>query len=1061
MSRMCHPLLMVVLLLGAMDAWAQDSKPPTTEFGIASEGAKAKIFKYQVAKLSGDPTALREATMQLQEDPLAIRRVNGNSTEAFKTELNKDIGGIQQQTKELIKTRLAERGIDSKRVSFFEATNPTKPGDPVKVGQDWDVTVRIDGRDVPTRVSQPIAHEAYYEVATGQKPPVEYKTIEIKKDGKVVGQRTVRDYKVVDHYAEQQSLAVTDYQYREAYGGSPTEGGRIIAGPKDARLRDPVQMSEVIEYKSNEARNLASQLREKGDLGGAVGRDIEEIRQSTKQFEKQVQPRVEAMGGEVPEFIQKGQTMMKRMDKGEITPEQVRTELKAMGETPETFIRKTAQMVEAAQVLQAPGDRGAPAQDVFTENVLNRLQNRRMMKVIGKVDEGYLTPDQAKEQIEAMGTPPQTKAEPPAESALSIGKRQAGNALTGLWLGSTAFEGAAEEGKRAAMAGEAPSRLRAAGNALAEASMIPGMIRGIEHGKQIGEEELAKAEKDKRSELSATLNGFGRYGQELTGWTLGSQIADEEIADEEARAAREGRDPNYLASWSNATLRGLGEVLMINSIARSANSVTEEEVIQVGQDQVFRAWAQGKLMEDTKAYREIARDLMEHMMNADYKSPEFRKKFGELTDRYNNARLAMAKLTEVTVKQFGDKDPLAKSMQSQIIHMTDPPKVEAVIQAREAALVPVPSVVGKDPASAGRDLTKAGLNPQAALAAKRPENVKVMVVFGQEPEAGKRVEPGETITFVYSNSQKTEKSVKVPDVTKMARADAEKKLTELKFTFKATAGKEKPPRTAKKQEVYEQSPKKDTEVAEGSDVNFTYYAGIMVGDYKELKKDEAEAAITSDGFKPKVHEGDLMAKTEPERLKVYDQKTKPGQYLWYDDEVECLYYKAALGFQDRDGESVDPRFAEAQVSNGEMDTLDGKLASAGERTQLRFFQSSIQGLNAKALSLLIRKFTDEAGPKKMLTTMKNDSFFKVQSISAPGVSIVPTRNLTEDSAIGSLHSTTQQVKSSSHNAMVIYRGVFLIHFNHTEPVAGYNFTEESRRIVDKCKELIDARFPPE
>jgi PASTA domain-containing protein len=1041
MRRAYHHLLMGVLLLGGTCA-------PGDDFQLALNEAKSKMFKYRLAKASGDPTAIRDATMRLQEDPLAIRRVNSTSTEDYKIELNKDIGRVQQQTRELIKTRLAERGIDPKRVSFFEATNPTKPGEKVKVGQDWDMTVRVDGRDVPTRVSQPLAHEAYYEVATGNKPP---------PSSDAAARATYRE--AANHYAEQQSLAVTDYQYREAYGGGPKEGGQIIAGRKDARLRDPVQMSEVIEYKSNEARNLAAELREQGKLGLAVGRDIEEIRQSTKQFEKQVQPRVEAMGGKVPEFIEKGQEMMKKMDSGKLTPEQVREQLEGMGETPETFIRKTAKLVEAAQVLQAPGDRGAPAPDVFNENVQNRMQNREMMKILEKVDKGELTLEQGREQIQKLGTP--QAVEPPAESMLSIGKRQAGNALTGLWIASTAFDSAAEEGRRAAMAGQDPSRLRAAGNALAEATMIPGIIRGIEHGKQIGEEELAKADKEKRSETSATLNGFKRYGKELTGWTLGSQIAEEEIADEEARAEREGRDPNYLASWANATLRGLGEVLMINTIARSANSVTEEEVTQFGQDQVFRAWAQGKLLEDTKAFQGIARDLQEFMMKGDLKEPEFRKKFEELSSRYDNARLAMAKLTDGTVRQFGDKDPLARAMQNKVVHMLDPPKVEAVIQAREASMIPVPSVVGKDPASAGRDITAVGLNPQAAESAKKPESVKAMVVFGQEPEAGKSVDPESTITFLYSSGKAVTKTLKVPDVTKMARADAEKKLAELKFTFKATAGKEKPPRTAKKQEVYEQSPKKDTEVAEGSDVGFTYYAGIMVGDYKELKKDEAEAAITSDGFKPKVHEGELMAKTEPERLKVYDQKTRPGQYLWYDDEVECLYYKTALGFQDHDGERVDERFAEAQVSSGDK-TLppNQQKPSAGEKSEISFSSVSGVGFGTKSLAWSIRKYTDEADARAAIAQQHKDGFFTVPNVSAGGTSISSQgRDLGPDKAIGALHSSTPKGKLSSYVAMIIHRKVFVITFTRTEPAEGVDFSGESAKILKESKALVNDRFP--
>ena len=1045
MSAMHHCTWMgaALLLLAVMDVRADD-------FQLALNQAKDKILKYQIAKASGDPNAIREATMRLQEDPLAIRRVNTNPTESFKSGLNNDIAAIQTQTKELIKTRLAERGISPDRVSFFEATNPTKPGAPVKVGQDWDMTVRIDGRDVPSRISQPIAHEAYYEVATGNKPP---------PASDPAARAEYRE--AANHYAEQQSLAVTDYQYREAYGGSPTEGGRIIAGPKDARLRDPTQMSEVIEYKSNEARNLATELREKGDLGGAVGRDIEEIRQSTKQYEKQVQPRVEAMGGEVPEFIQKGQAMMKKMDSGELTPAQVRDQLEAMGETPETFIRKTAQLVEAAQVLQAPGDRGAPAPDVFTENVLNRLQNRKMMQILEQVDNGELTVDQAREQIQKLGTPPQNTAEPPAESELSIGKRQTGNALTELWLASTAFEGAAEEGKRAAMAGEDPSRLKAAGNALAEATMIPGMIRGIEHGKQIGEEELAKADKENRSELSATLSGFGRYGKELTGWTLGSKIADEEIADEEARAAREGRDPNYLASWANATLRGLGEVLMINSIARSANSVTEEEVTQTGQAQVFRAWAQGKLLEDLKAFQGIALDLQEYMLRGDLKDPDFRKKFEDLSDRYNNARLAMAKLTDATVQQFGDKDPLARAMQSKIIHMLDPPKVEAVIQVREAAMVPVPSVMGQDPIFAGRTIMTAGLTPEAADVPKKANDTPVMIVYGQQPDDKQRVDPLSKVTFVYSSGKASAQTVKVPDVTKMARAEAEAALAKLKFTFKATAGKEKPPRTAKKQEVYLQAPQKDTELAEGSEVNFTYYAGIMVGDYKELKKSEAEAAITSDGFKPQVHEGPLMAKTEPEHLKVYEQKTRPGQYLWYDDEVECLYYKTSPGFQEHDGEKVDPRFADAQVSSGDK-TLppNQQKPSAGERSEISFSSVAGAGFGTKSLAWSIRKYTDEADAKAAISKQHKDGFFTVQDVSVAGNTISSQgRDIGPDKAIGTLHTSTPKGKMSSHVSMIIHRKVFVITFTHIEPEAGVDFSEESARILKESKALVNERFP--
>ena len=329
-------LVVMTIAISATSATADD-------WQLASREAEARIANYKRALRSGDPTTIRDSTLRLQEDPIAIRKVNRTATDAFKTQLNQDIGTIQQRSRQLIKQRLAEVGLKPKRVSFYEATNPRKVGDPIKVGQDWDLTVRVDARDLPTKVSQPIANESYYEASTGKKPPP-------RSDAVARTEYT----RAANRHATRQSLATTDYVFKESYGGGPKEGGPIIAGPKDARLRDPAQLSKVIEYKSTEARNLAAELRAEGKLGSAVGHDIEELRQSTKQLGKQVTPRVEAMGGKVPEHIKRGQKIMQRVDAGEITPAKARAEIAEMGETPESLIRKTAELVEAAQVLQKP-----------------------------------------------------------------------------------------------------------------------------------------------------------------------------------------------------------------------------------------------------------------------------------------------------------------------------------------------------------------------------------------------------------------------------------------------------------------------------------------------------------------------------------------------------------------------------------------------------------------------------------------------------------------------------------------------------------------------------------
>lgn len=1053
--RASHQVLLFSAVLAAMPAFADD-------FDLALEQAKEKIMRYRQARATGDPIAIRDATIQLQEDPLAIRRVNSRSTDAFRNQLNQDIGAIQERTREGIRARFEEMGVSRDRVSFFEATNPTKPGDPVKVGQDWDMTLRIDGLDVPTRVSQPIAHEAYYEAATGNKPPPRGGSSPVAEH---VARTQYRE--AANHFAEQQSLAVTDYQYREAYGGSPTEGGRIIAGPKDARLRDPVQMSMVMEYKSTEARNLAQQLRDEGKLGSAVGRDIEEMRQSTKQFDKQVKPRVEALGGTIHPHIAEGQAIMKRIDSGELTPAQAAEQLAAIGETPESMTRKSALLVEAAQTLQNPNNRGAPAPDVFVENVLNRLESRQLMRILDKVETGELTAAQAREQIQqleaAKRKPPTPEAgAKPAEGVGTITRRQANNALGVLWVLSTAGEAGAEEGRLAAEAGEEPGRQRAVVSALAEASLIPGIIRSYQHGKEVGKEEMEKADKEGRSRTDALLSGFGRIGQELTFWNLGTQIAEEEIADEEARAAAEGREPNYNRSQWDASMRGLGDVLMINSIARSANSLTEEEVIQFGEEQIFRQWVQRNLNRDVHELITIVRDLQQFMLDADLDDPDFADRLAALTARYDNARLAMGNLADAAGRQLGEQDPFARAIRGRVGQLPQAPKAEDIIAAREAALIAVPPLVGSDFNSAGNRLIAAGLLPQGADVAKNPDAVKPNVVFAQEPEAGTRVPWDTVVTFLYHSGKVVPKAVKVPDLAKLTKDEAEAKLAELKFEPKARAGTQKPPRTAKKQEVYQQSPQAGTEAAEGDAVQFDYYAGIPVGRYIGMKKAEAEAAITKDGLRPVVHPGDLMAKTEAERQKVYEQKPAPGEFVWWDDPVDATYYRTETGFQDGDGSFVDPRFASAKVNDGSA--AGSNEPSAGERTMIMFTSSPVSGeRDPRALRFLswsIRKYTDSARPKEFIAMMHKDSFMTFKSVSAPGVkTLAKDRQMSPTVSIGTMDSFAAGRGLSGHHAMVVYRDVFLISFSHNEPVEGYDFTKESAAILKKSRELIDARFP--
>ena len=196
---------------------------------------------------------------------------------------------------------------------------------------------------------------------------------------------------------------------------------------------------------------------------------------------------------------------------GELTPAQAAEQLRAIGETPESMTRKSAQLVEAVQVLQNPNNRGTPAPDVFTENVLNRLENRQLMRILDRVETGQLTAAEARAQIQELEAAKKKPATPEAKPVEGIGattRRQANNALGLLWVLSTTAEAGAEEGRLAAEAGEEPGRQRAVISALAEASMIPGIIRSYQHGKEVGKEEMEKADKEGRSRTDALLSGF-------------------------------------------------------------------------------------------------------------------------------------------------------------------------------------------------------------------------------------------------------------------------------------------------------------------------------------------------------------------------------------------------------------------------------------------------------------------------------------------------------------------------------------------------------------------------
>ncbi len=365
-------------------AYAAETVLPDAEYDSAMRAARGRIEKYEAAVKSGNADRVRKATLELQSDPLAVREINQTKSNAWKKSFKSQVSRIQVKAKQIARQNIARaHGVSPNQVTFFEATNPPKI-DPAtgeiiqKVGQDWDFTARIDGKDVKVKGVKQIVHDAYHEAATGERPPSP------KGMSKVEHDRAMKGYnKRANQTAHKQALEVLNSTSDEAYAGAKSEGNRVLSGPKDQRVRDPQQLSKVIEHKSNKAAENAAEFRKQGDTNRAAGADMEQFRQADKQIQKQVKPRVEARGGKVPEHLKKGAAIIKDVADGKISPKQGDAKLAKMGETRETMIRKNAELFEASQKLESPKEvlkrakAGKTPPDVLTENVQDSLDLKR------------------------------------------------------------------------------------------------------------------------------------------------------------------------------------------------------------------------------------------------------------------------------------------------------------------------------------------------------------------------------------------------------------------------------------------------------------------------------------------------------------------------------------------------------------------------------------------------------------------------------------------------------------------------------------------------------------
>ena len=306
----------------------------------AVKQAKRKVERFKQAVKSGDTTRIKQATLEIQEDPAAIKALNKENT-FVKKHFVDTTERIQAETIEGIKKRVAkEYGVKPEDVRVKNFTNPSSE---VKAGHDWDVTVTVKKKvpqkggvhyeDIPYKKVEDIVHKSYFDAAGGKKS---YPKSSAKS------------------FAENHHVEVTSKHHAEAYEG----GSDYIKNTTKYKIKDPEKLAKTIKYKSTIEKEKARKYEGDGALEKAEVSKHEQARQYTKQYEKHIEPRIKERGGRVPENVRKGTEILRKIGKpskklGRIyTPADADADLAKLGkhgETVESIIKKGSALVESGQ----------------------------------------------------------------------------------------------------------------------------------------------------------------------------------------------------------------------------------------------------------------------------------------------------------------------------------------------------------------------------------------------------------------------------------------------------------------------------------------------------------------------------------------------------------------------------------------------------------------------------------------------------------------------------------------------------------------------------------------
>ena len=522
-------------------------------------------------------------------------------------------------------------------------------------------------------------------------------------------------------FAREHNVEVTNRSHSEAYGSSIKEGNEIIGrrGRPKRPVRDPAQLSQVMEYKSNLARNRAEDLAKSGNHAGAEAWKGEQARQYTKQFENQIKPRVESAGGSIPEHVQKGTDILNKVGKHDArlgrtySPADAQRDLAKMGETPESVIKKGTGLVESAQKLKKPSaQQGVRAtRDHFVENVKRKIDLKRRMDGKRAIDWERGLQKPTRENLPAGDAPPGSKpltkgvASFHKESAWEFGKKSAGKGLDATTAAGMLASGVKKEKEDAAREGREFSNFKAVEN-VGKDIVHGSVVSPFEAGRRAAGEELKRLpeyEKRVRKNFEENLSGFKDLPKESQDllvrreartqaaftasgralkatlfdplYDLSKRTLEEEALNEYEDAKKSGE--KGLSTWRTAKYKAraagriAGEVTGINAVVdwMTYDDRADRNAVDTGK-RVNRL-RQTKLLSGLTRAQRIKEQIEDLQNNGDIHDPETQRRLQKLQGEYTEAVTQVRRDRSKMKTTVNPDDPLTARLKGEVDRLLD------------------------------------------------------------------------------------------------------------------------------------------------------------------------------------------------------------------------------------------------------------------------------------------------------------------------------------------------------------------------------------------------------